>query len=168
MRALNNVRNGIGDLRLTVPVVAQPVGLIGYDQVPGPEQRKLVALGELVGANEDLRLAPGCQESVLALRIEKRRWDDELLVQLLLPLLPQAGGCDDEDVALALRPVLGDDDARFDGLTEAHLVGQDDALQERCLQRVQGGIDLVRLRLDLGVEKKPRDLADMVAGVAAH
>ena len=91
--------------------------------------------------------------------------DQELLEQLLLPLLAQARRRDDQDAALALGPVLRDDDARFDRLPEADLVGEDDAVQVRRLEREEGRIDLMRLRLNLGIEKQARKFADVVVRV---
>lgn len=56
--------------------------------------------------------------------LEDRRRDGELLLDLLLPLLPEGGGKNEEDSALPLCPPLGDDDTGLDRLPEADFVGE--------------------------------------------
>ena len=65
------------------------------------------------------------QQRILRPRIKNRRRDQELLVQLLLPLLAKTRWGDDEDVAPPLSPILRDDDACLDGLSETDFIGED-------------------------------------------
>jgi hypothetical protein len=169
VRARNDVGDRLGDLALARPVVAQTVRLIGNDQIPCAEQGPLVPLCELVRADQHLSLSTSSvgEQSGLRLRIEDAGRDEELLEQLLFPLLTQARRRHDQDVAATLGPVLRDDDARLDRLTEAHLVREDHTRQERGLQREKRRVDLMRLRLDLSVEQKSGELADVIAGVTA-
>src|SRR5699024_6091130 len=107
------------------------------------------------------------EQRILRLRVKDRRRNQELLIKLLLPLLTQARGRDDQNAAFALGPVLRDDDASFDRLAEADLVRQDHAGQERGLESEERRVDLVRLRLNLRVEQQAGELADVIVGVAA-
>lgn len=74
----------------------------------------------------------------------------ELVLQFLVPLLAQVGWRNDEDVTFALCPALGNNQARFNGLTQAHLIGQDDALRERAAKCEECCLNL------MGIQVHPR------------
>ncbi|SPT75018.1 Uncharacterised protein [Arcanobacterium haemolyticum] len=149
-----NTGNIARDLRLPRPIRAQPVGFIAHHQIPGADE--LVGLGvrELVRTDQDLITAAWGDKRVDVLTVHQRGGKSELLAQFLLPLLTQRGRGDDEDAALALCPVLADDDPGLDRLTQADLVSQDHSVRERGLQREQGCIDLVGFGLDLGIKQQ--------------
>ena len=65
------------------------------------------------------------------LGLDQAARQEELFTQLLMPLLPEVGGGDDENAALAFRPALRKYEARFDGLAESDLVRQQRAFGER-------------------------------------
>ena len=78
----------------------------------------------------------------------------ELVLQFLMPLLAQVGRDDDEYPAPSLGPALRDHQARLDGLAEAHFVGKDDAARKRVAAGEEGGIDLMRVEIDLGIDQR--------------
>ena len=73
----------------------------------------------------------------------------ELFLQLLVPLLAEVGGRDDEDSSFPLRPALREYQTRLDRLAQAHLVGKQSALGERRSEGKKGRIDLMRVQIDL-------------------
>ena len=118
-----------------------------------------LAPGELVGADDDLGRLEGAELALLdggvvGLGLQDAAGQEELLGQLLIPLLAQIGRRDDQDAPLALRPFLREDQARLDGLAETDLVGQQRALGERRLEGEQGGIDLMGIQIDLGARRR--------------
>ena len=169
VRATSYMRDSLRNLRLAVPVAAQPVSFVGHHQVPRLQQCSLVPEDELVRADQHLsRTSIDLGEQrILRLRVKDRRRNQELLIKLLLPLLTQARGRDDQNAAFALGPVLREDDARLDRLPETNFVRQDHARQERGLESEERRVDLVRLRLNLRIEQQARQLADVIVGVAA-
>ena len=65
----------------------------------------------------------------LKLRVfEDGRREEELVGKFLAPLLAQVRGHDHEKAPLALGPFLGEQQARFDRLSEPDFVGEDCAL----------------------------------------
>ena len=71
---------------------------------------------------------------VVGLGFQDPAGQEELLGQLLIPLLAQVGRRDDQDAPLALRPLLRQHQAGFDGLAETDFVGQQRALGKRRLK----------------------------------
>ena len=124
--------------------VAQAMRFVDHHQVPRHALHCVrLASGELVGANDDpVRTrthgrcgVEGVRYTILdrlseRLGLKDRGGQAELVCQLLMPLLAQIGRHDDEDVTLALGPALCDQQASLNGLTQAHLVGQDHAFRE--------------------------------------
>ena len=68
-------------------------------------------------------------------------------------MLADGSRADDEQAAAALGPKLAEDQAGFDGLAQADLVGQQDALAEGRFQGEQGGVNLVRVQVNGRVEQ---------------
>jgi len=64
-------------------------------------------------------------------RLEDAARQEELLAQLLVPLLAQVRRRDDEDAAPALCPALRQHEAGLDRLPEADFVGEDRAARQR-------------------------------------
>src|SRR5262249_52741573 len=83
---------------------------------------------------------------VLALDDDGRK--RELVVKLLAPLFAQRGGHDQQDAALAFGPALRNDEAGFDGLAQADLIGKQYTLGKRRGEREQGGVYLMRIHID--------------------
>ena len=99
-------------------------------------------------------------------RLEDDRRQKELVRQLLAPLLPQVGRHDHEEAALALGPLLGKEQPRFDGLPEPHLIGEDRPLRERALEGEEGGFDLMRVEIHLRVGEHRGQFLDAIRGAA--
>ena len=97
---------------------------------------------------------------VVVFRLQNQRLQTEFVLQLLMPLLAQVGRYDDEDAALALGPALGNDQARFDGFAQPHLVGKDDAFGQRTLKGKQRGIHLMRVQVHLRIHQRGRQHVD--------
>ena len=126
---------------------------VNHHQVPrhGVHVRGLV-LRELIRADHDLavlleRSQPALPDSfVVGLGFQTGAGQEELLAELLMPLLPPVGWCDDQNPPAAFGPLLRDDQAGFDGLAEPYLVGQQHALREGRLEGEQRRFDLMRMR----------------------
>ena len=69
-----------------------------------------------------------------------------------MPLFAQIGRHDDEDATLALGPALGDQQASFNGLAQANLVGQDHAFGKWIAGGEQRRVDLVRVQIHLRIQ----------------
>lgn len=146
--------------------VAQAMRFVENDQVPRDFLDVVgLGLGELVGADDraggehervPLRLlaAVSFLQRVVALGFEDQPLQTELVLQFLMPLLAQVGGDDDENPAPPFGPALRNDQARLDGLAEAHLVGKDDAARKWVAAGEEGSIDLMRVEIDLGIDQR--------------
>jgi hypothetical protein len=88
----------------------------------------------------------------------------ELVGQFLMPLLAQIGRRNDEDAAPALGPTLGNQQAGFDSLAQAHLVGQDRALGERVAGGKQRRVDLMGVQVDLRIQQRAGHPVHRVVG----
>ena len=75
------------------------------------------------------------------------RLDAKQVRQLVLPLPEQGPWQDDEDAGGDFRHQLSDDEPRFDGLAETHLVGKDAAALRDSPEGEHHGIYLVRVRI---------------------
>ena len=105
---------------------------------------------------------------VVGLGLEDAARQEELLGQLLMPLLAQVGRRDDQDAPLALRPLLREHEPGFDGLAEADFVGQQRALRERRLEGEERRVDLMRIQVDLRARDRARELLDAVGREASR
>jgi hypothetical protein len=118
--------------------VAQAVRFVDDYQVPRHGLNVLGFAGrELVGADEH-GSAIACEVERICrtildglpvgLGFKEAGRDTELVCQFLMPLLAQIGRGDDQNAALALGPLLGDQQACLDGFAETDLIGEDGAL----------------------------------------
>ena len=73
--------------------------------------------------------------------------EGELVLQLLRPLLPQAGRNNQQDAPAVFGPTLCNDQAGLDRFAEADLVGEYRALRDGRRKREEGGIDLMRVQV---------------------
>ena len=173
---LQRIPQGAGDDVAGLVDIAQAVRFIHHHQVPADALQVVgPGFGERVGADdrprvvlERLRIAR-LARGVVTARFQDQTLQVELVLQLLVPLLAQVGRNDDEDAPLALGPVLGDDQARFDGLPQTHFVGQDDAPRQRIAAGEQGRFHLVRVEVDGGIEQRgPHRLDAVRSGAPAQ
>ena len=144
----HGIRDSLRDFARRFPDVAQPVSFVDDDEVPGDLlQVGGAGGGEVVGADGD--------EAVLAdgdgTAFEDGGGQREFFGKLLLPLLAQGGGEDQQDFAATFGPALGDDDTGFDGFSETHFIGKQDAGGERGADGEECGVDLVGIEVDAGV-----------------
>ncbi len=86
----------------------------------------------------------------------------ELVCKLLRPLFAQIRGRDHKQAALAFGALLGQQQARLDGLSETSLVGEDCPFGERASEREESRIDLMRVQVNLSVGKDSGELFDSV------
>lgn len=149
------------------------MSLVDDDQVPfGLREVRFLGAGELVRADDDGILLPeGVEVAGLDLCVERtgfqdERGQEELVGEFLTPLLAEIGRHDDQEPALAFGPPLGKQDARLDGLTETHLVGEDGPFGQGRLKGKEGGLDLVGIQIDLGISQRSRQFADAVRRTA--
>jgi hypothetical protein len=89
-------------------------------------------------------------------RIEDHCREIEFLLQLHAPLLTQRCRADDKKPPPPFRPVLAEDKPRLDGLAEAHLVRENNALAQRRLQSKHRRVDLVWIQVHDRVEQGHR------------
>ena len=144
----DGVGDGLGDFAGGFPDVAEAVGFIDDDEVPGDLfDVGGAGGGEVIGADGDMvGLAKGGGAA-----FQNNRRKGEFIGEFLLPLFAEGGGEDEEDFAAALGPALRHDDASFDGFAEPYFVGEEDALGEGGANGKEGGIDLVRIEVHAGV-----------------
>lgn len=122
---------GIADAVIRSVDVAQPVRLIHDDQVPARGHQLFGMLGrELVRADHHHVLLERPTLSrllvlVVASGLKDGRRQEELVRHFLRPLLAKVRRRDDQDAALFFRPLLSQDKAGLDGLSESDFVGQD-------------------------------------------
>src|SRR3546814_17896499 len=72
-------------------------------------------------------------------------------LQLLMPRRAQVGRDNVKYLPAPLGPVLRDNQARFDGFSEAYFVREDYASREGVAAREEGSIDLMRVQVDLRI-----------------
>lgn len=110
---------------------AKAMRLVDDHEVPVHLAHEIaLAENELVRADNDLVvdsegvLDALLREGVRGARFQDDRRQEELVLELDLPLLPQRGGNDKQDAAAALGPLLREDERGLDRLVKADLVGQ--------------------------------------------
>lgn len=105
--------------------------LVEDDDVPGHRaQIRDLGLGELIGADDGRANVEWVGDAVtpllvVALGLQDLPVQRELVLELLMPLLAQVGGDDDQHATLALGPELRQHEAGLDGLAQPHLIGED-------------------------------------------
>jgi hypothetical protein len=99
---------------------------------------------------------------VVALGLQDLPVQRELVLELLMPLLAQVGGDDDQHATLALGPELRQHETGLDGLAQPHLIGQDHTARQRVAAGEQGRFDLVRIEVDLCVHQRRAEGLDAV------
>jgi hypothetical protein len=67
-------------------------------------------------------------------------------------LLAEIGGRDDKNAPLPLSPLLGKHDTCLNSLPETDLIRENRAFRKRRLERKQRGLDLMRVKIDLGIQ----------------
>src|SRR5690606_2170773 len=140
--------------------VAQAMRFIEDNQVP-VDAHDIFSLGlcELVGTDDRAggeleRVAPLLlADRVVALGFQNKPLQAKLVLQLLMPLFAQVGRDDDEDLPLPFCPALGYDQAGFDRLAQANLVGKDHATRKWVAAGEEGSIDLMRVEIDLRIDQ---------------
>lgn len=86
----------------------------------------------------------------------------EFFRQFDRPLLAQIGRSDHQQAALPFRPLLRQQQSGFNGLPEPDFVGENRPVRKRILESEQGGFDLMRVQIDLGIGQRPGKLFDAV------
>ena len=167
----------------------QVVALVDDQQVPGKMWRSLrraaggqkllkhVGLSQVVIRGDDAaERAPGrgvhaepAAQALRPLAVDHLEPLRELVPQLFLPLLPQRGRREDQDpLDASAEQQLGENQARFDGLAEADVVG-DEQVDPRHAQRLQERHELIALDAHAAVERArdrlPPGASVAVAGV---
>ena len=131
--AVKSGAQGVGGLVVRFVNVAQAMGFIDDDEIPGTfDQVFLLVGGKLEGADDDFGLGrlEGVTETGLEGLVELARLEDfgrkvEFLGKFDAPLLAQGGGHHEQDPLLPLGPELREEDAGLDCFPQANLVGQD-------------------------------------------
>ena len=140
--------------------VAELAGFVNDNEVPGDgPDIALHGAGEIDGRDDDpigqergrIAAAVGLAERG---GVQDGRGQVEFLLKFEAPLLTDGGGADDEQAAAPLGPELAENQAGLDSLAQADLVGQEDALAEGGIQGEQGGVNLVRVEINGGVEQR--------------
>src|SRR5690606_330791 len=87
----------------------------------------------------------------------------ELVPELVAPLRAERGGGQDEDLALALRDELGDDEARLHRRSQPDLGAEDAGAEGQALEGEDRGLELVGVEVDAGGGEGGRDAPDVVS-----
>ena len=102
---------------------------------------------------------------VVRLGFKKTARQKELLAQLLIQLLAQIGGSNNENAPFPFRPFLRKGKARFDGLAKADLISQQGAFRERRLEREARRINLMGGSVNSGAgHSAPASFSTLSAG----
>ncbi|MCI0536997.1 MAG: hypothetical protein L0Z50_17415 [Verrucomicrobiales bacterium] len=111
------------------------MGLVEDDQIPGnPLDLVRSARCELVrDQNNGLvhiegKQTPGFLRVAVGASVQNGAGKRKLLPQLLLPLLAQGRGNDQQDAPTTFGPTLGNNHTGFDGLAESNFIRKDHAL----------------------------------------
>lgn len=140
--------------------ISEFVGLIECNQVPGDGTKLILhPAGIVVRQDDDLVLIEWVVDAFLPLSADTGGIQDyggkvELLTELSRPLTAQGGGADDEQLALALCPVLAKHKPGLDGFAEAHFIGQNNSFGEGRAQGEQGCLNLMGVEINAGIEKR--------------
>jgi hypothetical protein len=125
------------------------VGLIKHHQIPGNGSNILGPVpGKLIGTennrigNKRLSVA-GLFQVFPGFGFKDYRGQIKFFRQLILPLFTQGGGQDDEDFPFSFRPLLGNDDTRFYGFSQPHLIGKDGSPVKGLIKGKKGGVYLM-------------------------
>ena len=161
---LKRLLQNVGDDVVRLVNIPQPVGLINHDQIPlrALHIRCLIP-GELVGAEQNgVRLGLERPEVALPDRgvvgpgFEDLARQEELFAKLLMPLLPQVGGSDDQNAAFPLRPLLGNNQTCLNRFSQSYLIGEDRPTGQRRPKSEKRSIDLMRIEIHLSACYRPR------------
>jgi len=142
--------------------VPQAVRFIDHNHVPWDlcDSSRLGG-GEVVRADDGLILLIERVTAILLqpsdnLSVQNLGGDEELLAQLLLPLLAEHGGHDNENAPAAFSPLLRKHDTCFDRLAQSDFVGQDRTVGERRTQSEESGVDLMGIQVNPRIGNRPR------------
>jgi len=161
LSVLNRPANCLSHFVLRSIRVAQFVRFVYYDHIP-ILNTYLAAhrVGKIEGHDNDSWLFKSFLWCTPCLPqrfcIQNDSGQVEFFLQFQSPLLANRSRAYHEDPALALGPILTDDKSRFDSLAKSHLVGEDHALGEWRAQCKKRCLDLVRIEVDLCIEKRHR------------
>jgi hypothetical protein len=145
----------LADLVVGLIYVAEPVRFIDDHQVPGRLANvRLPGAGELVRANHNAVAlkgiqVPGADRLIECAGLKNGGGQEELVGEFLAPLLAEVRGTYYQEAVFALGPLLGEQDASLDRLSQADLIGEDCSLRERRAKSKQRRLDLVRVQVNL-------------------
>src|SRR5208283_3065317 len=114
---------GVADLVRGLVNVTKSVRLVNDSEVPSDlAEEWLPRTSELEGTDHDLRAAEGIEIAFLSLLVEgsglqQHRGQEELVRKLLMPLLAETGWNNDQNLAFAFRPLLGQQNPGFNRLS---------------------------------------------------
>ena len=148
------------DLTGVLVDVPEPVRFVDNDKIPC----RLLNVGllrtrELIGADDDRRLAEMDLGSPSDFLVESSifknsRRQEELIRELLAPLLAQIGRHDHEKRVLRSAHFWASKNARLRSFSEPNLVREDRALRKRGAEREERSFNLVRVQIDLSVQQR--------------
>src|SRR5579871_1628457 len=149
---LERIRDDVGWL-IDIP---QAMSFINNDHVPGDGMHigGFIA-GELIRTDDYYIVALKRAELSLLDRFivgagfENSAGQEKLFAQLLMPLLPEIGGSDNQDTALTFRPLLRDNQSRLNGLAQTNLISQKRTTRKRRIKRKESSIHLMRIKVYL-------------------
>lgn len=142
------------------------MGLIDHHQIPRclPDVRVL-STRELKRTEDDTGLVEGVEVPALNLFIEGFRfkdgkWEEELVRELLPPLLSEIGRTDDQQPPATLGPSLSEQNSGLDSLSETDLVCEDGTPGEGGAKSKQSSFNLVRIEINLSVCERRCEAVD--------
>ncbi len=99
-------------------------------------------------------------------RFQNDRGEVELVGQFLSPLFAQVCRQNHQQAALALGPLLREQEARLDGLPKPDFIRQNRPFGERAAEGKEGSLDLVRIEIDLSIGEHGGKLLNTIRGRA--
>lgn len=168
MAGCEGTLDGFADLVSRLVHVAKAMGLVDHDEVPFRlGQIRLLGTGELIGTDDDLRLLKWIQIAGTNGVLEGPRFKnggrkEELVGELLAPLLAEVRGTDDEQPSPSLGPALRQEDACFNRLAQPHFICKDRSFGERRAECEECGLNLVGIKSHLSVGEGAGQLLDRI------
>lgn len=113
-----------------------------------------VAGNKIVGANDDTPFAKAYLTIIAAVNDDVGQ--AEFVGQLSTPLLTQSCGADNDDIAFTRCPILPYNETRLNGLSQAHLIGKDNAFRQWGTEGKKSRLYLMGIDIDSSTEQRLR------------
>ena len=138
------------------------MGLVDHDEIEGDGPNIAPhRAGEIQRRDDDpiglKGLGVACRLFLpISASVEDDRRQVEFFFEFEAPLLAEARRADDEQPSFSFGPILAEHQAGLDGLAQADLIGEQNALRQGTSQGEGSGVDLMRVQVHAGIEQRHR------------